>query len=119
MTVNPQRGEVAIRVDGQEHVMRLTLGALAGLEGRLKATSLLGLAEKFETGGVATAELIALLVAGIGGGGGTVTEDELAVAEIEGGAVGAMKAGLLLLSRTFQPETGQPETGQPETGSPG
>ncbi|MCH8167997.1 MAG: gene transfer agent family protein [Proteobacteria bacterium] len=118
MAVNPQRGEVAIRVDGREHVMRLTLGALAELEARLKVTSLLGLAEKFETGGVATAELIALLAAGIGGGGGAVTEDELAVAEIEGGAVGAMKAGLLLLSRTFQPEMGQPETGQPETGQP-
>ena len=118
MAVNPQRGEVAIRVDGREHVMRLTLGALAELEARLKVTSLLGLAEKFETGGVATAELIALLAAGIGGGGGAVTEDELAVAQIEGGAVGAMKAGLLLLSRTFQPEMGQPETGQPETGQP-
>ena len=118
MAVNPQRGEVAIRVDGREHVMRLTLGALAELEARLKVTSLLGLAEKFETGGVATAELIALLAAGIGGGGGALTEDELAVAQIEGGAVGAMKAGLLLLSRTFQPEMGQPETGQPETGQP-
>ncbi|MCH8951368.1 MAG: gene transfer agent family protein [Proteobacteria bacterium] len=118
MAANPQRGEVAIRVDGREHVMRLTLGALAELEARLKVTSLLGLAEKFETGGVATAELIALLAAGIGGGGGAVTEDELAVAQIEGGAVGAMKAGLLLLSRTFQPEMGQPETGQPETGQP-
>ena len=118
MAANPQRGEVAIRVDGREHVMRLTLGALAELEARLKVTSLLGLAEKFETGGVATAELIALLAAGIGGGGGALTEDELAVAQIEGGAVGAMKAGLLLLSRTFQPEMGQPETGQPETGQP-
>ena len=118
MAVNPQRGEVAIRVDGREHVMRLTLGALAELENRLQANSLLGLAEKFETGGVATAELIVLLAGGIRGGGGTVTEDELAVAEIEGGAVGAMKAGLLLLSRTFQPEIGQPEIGQPEAGQP-
>lgn len=109
--VNPQRGEVAIRVDGREQVMRLTLGALAELEARLKVTSLLGLAEKFETGGVATAELIALLVAGIRGGGGTVSEDELAGADIEGGAVGAMKAGLMLLSRTFQPEPDQSETG--------
>lgn len=113
MMANPQRGEVAIRIDGREHVMRLTLGALAELEDRLKVTSLLGLAEKFETGGVATAELIALLAAGIRGGGGTVTEDDLAGAEIGGGAVGAMKAGLLLLSRTFQPETGQPEAGSP------
>jgi hypothetical protein len=48
-------------------------------------------------------ELIALLTAGIRGGGGSITEDELAAADIDGGAVGAMRAGLTLLSRTFQP----------------
>jgi hypothetical protein len=99
---NPQRGEVAIRIDGREHVMRLTLGALAELEARLEATSLLGLAEKFEGGGVSAAELTALLTAGIRGGGGSITEDEIAAADIDGGPVGAMQAGLSLLSRTFQ-----------------
>ena len=84
MMANPQRGEVAIRIDGREHVMRLTLGALAGLEGRLKVTSLLGLAEKFETGAVATAELIALLAAGIRGCVGTVGVEGLAAAAVEG-----------------------------------
>ncbi len=103
---NPQRGEVAIRVNGEERVMRLTLGALAELEARLQATSLLGLAEKFESGGVSASELIALLAAGIRGAGGAVSEEELAAAEIEGGAVGAMRAGLMLLSRTFRPEGG-------------
>lgn len=103
---NPQRGEVAIRVNGEERVMRLTLGALAELEARLQATSLLGLAEKFESGGVSASELIALLAAGIRGAGGAVSEEELASAEIEGGAVGAMRAGLMLLSRTFRPEGG-------------
>lgn len=101
---NPQRGEVAIRIDGREQVMRLTLGALAELEVRLEATSLLGLAEKFEGGGVSATELIALLAAGVRGGGGSITEGELAAADIDGGPVGAMKAGLTLLSRTFQPE---------------
>lgn len=101
---NPQRGEVTIRINGQERVMRLTLGALAALEARLEATSLLALAEKFEGGGVSATELIALLAAGIRGGGGTVSEADLAAAEIEGGALGAMKAGLVLLSRTFGPE---------------
>ncbi len=86
--------------------MRLTLGALAELETRLQATSLLGLAEKFESGGVSASELIALLAAGIRGAGGTVSEEELASAEIEGGAVGAMRAGLMLLSRTFRAEGG-------------
>lgn len=104
MTANPQRGEVALRVNGEERVMRLTLGALAELETRLGAASLLGLAEKFESGGVSASELIALLAAGIRGAGGTVGEEELAAAEFEGGAVGAMRAGLLLLSRTFRAE---------------
>lgn len=103
---NPQRDEVAIRVNGEERVMRLTLGALAELEARLQATSLLDLAEKFESGGVSASELIALLAAGIRGAGGAVSEEELASAEIEGGAVGAMRAGLMLLSRTFRPEGG-------------
>lgn len=101
---NPQRGEVAIRIDGELRVMRLTLGALAELEERLTATSLLALAEKFEDGGVSASELIALLAAGIRGGGGTISESELAAAAIEGGALGAMQAGLALLSRTFRPE---------------
>jgi hypothetical protein len=100
---NRQRGEVAIRVDGHDHVMRLTLGALAELEARLEVASLVSLAEKFESGGVSAVELIALLTAGIRGGGGSITEDELAAADIDGGAVGAMRAGLTLLSRTFQP----------------
>ena len=103
---NPQRGEVALRIDGRERVMRLTLGALAELEGHMGAGSLLGLAEKFETGGVSARELIALLAAGIRGAGGEISEEELASAEFEGGAVGAMRAGLLLLSRTFRPEGG-------------
>lgn len=103
---NPQRGEAQIRVNGEERVMRLTLGALAELETRMQATSLLGLAEKFESGGVSASELIALLAAGIRGAGGAVSEEELASAEIEGGAVGAMRAGLMLLSRTFRPEGG-------------
>lgn len=102
---NPQRGEVAIAIDGRDHVMRLTLGVLAELEERLEARSLLALAERFESGGVSSAELIALLAAGIRGGGGSVTEQELASACIDGGAVGAMKAAMLLLSRTFQPVT--------------
>jgi hypothetical protein len=101
---NPQRGEVAIRINGEERVMRLTLGALAELEARLKATSLLGLAEKFESGGVSASELIALLAAGIRGAGGELSEEELGSADIEGGAVGAMRAGLTLLARTFRPE---------------
>lgn len=100
---NPHRGEVLLVIDGVPHVMRLTLGALAGLETRLEAGSLMGLAERFETGEVPTSDLIALLAAGLAGAGSPISERQLAAADIEGGAVGAMRAGVELLSRAFRP----------------
>lgn len=101
--MNPQRGEVALVIDGRARRMRLSLGALAALEARLGAGSLVGLAEKFETGTVTAAELIALLAAGLRGAGEAATEAEVAAAEIEGGAVGALRAGLALLAAAFGP----------------
>lgn len=99
---NPMRGEVAIRIDGQTRRMRLTLGALAELEAALAVKSLVSLAEKFEAGQVSTAELIALLAAGLRGAGEPVSIEDLSGAQIEGGALGAMRAGLELLAQTFQ-----------------
>lgn len=100
---NPLRGEVALVIDGKRYVMRLTLGALAALEARLESQSLMALAERFETGQISATDLTALLTAGLLGGGHSVTEAELASAEIEGGAVGALHAGMALLARAFQP----------------
>lgn len=100
---NPHRGEVLLVIDGAPHVMRLTLGALAGLETRLGTGSLMGLAERFETGEVPTSDLIALLAAGLAGAGSRISEQQLAASDIEGGAVGAMRAGLELLARAFRP----------------
>ncbi|WP_299298115.1 GTA-gp10 family protein, partial [uncultured Tateyamaria sp.] len=45
---NPWRGEVTLVIDGQACVMRLTLGALAGLEDALAEPSLIALVERFE-----------------------------------------------------------------------
>ncbi len=100
--MNPHRGEVAIAIDGRVRTMRLTLGALAALEARLQTGSLMGLAERFEDGKVATADLIALLAAGLAGAGDPTDEAALAEAEIEGGAVAAMRAGMALLARAFR-----------------
>lgn len=99
---NSARGEVALVVDGEARVMRLTLGALAELEAALAVGSLVALAEKFEAGQVSAGELIALLGAGLRGGGAAVSDEALAAADIEGGAVGAMKAGMALLAVTFR-----------------
>ena len=100
---NPHRGEVSLVIDGQPHTMRLTLGALAALEARLETGSLMGLAERFETGQVSASDLIALLAAGLSGAGHETGEDTLSRAEIEGGAVAAMRAGMELLARAFRP----------------
>ena len=100
--VNRFRGEVALGINGRERTMRLTLGGLAELEERLNAGSLVALAERFESGQVATADLIALLSAGLKGAQNDVSEAELAEAEIAGGALGAMRAGLALMAASFR-----------------
>ena len=101
--LNPLRGEVALVVDGKRRVMRLTLGALAALEARLEAGSLMDLAERFESGRVGAADLTVLLTAGLNGGGLAITEGELAGAEIRGGATAALRAGMEMLAHAFQP----------------
>lgn len=100
---NPQRGEVVLVIDGTPRRLRLTLGALAGLEARLGAGGLVALAERFESGAVGADDLIALIAAGLSGAGADIGEAEVAAAEIEGGAVGAMQAGLALLATAFRP----------------
>jgi hypothetical protein len=62
----------------------------------------MGLAERFEDGRVSTVDLIALLAAGLVGAGEPLDEATLARAEIEGGAIGAMRAGMALLARAFR-----------------
>lgn len=99
--MNRWRGEVGLTLDGQPHVMRLSLGALAGLEARLGAEGLMPLVERFENGEVRSEDLIALLFAGLEGGGWAGTEADLRKARIEGGAIGAAEAGARLLKATF------------------
>jgi hypothetical protein len=103
---NPYRCEVSITIDGRARTMRLTLGALAALEARLGAGSLMELAERFEDGRVPTGDLVALLAAGLAGADEDLDEEALARAEIEGGAVGAMRKGMELLSRAFRASDG-------------
>ena len=45
---NPLAGEVEIWLDGRPHVARLTLGALAALEGELGTESMVALVERFD-----------------------------------------------------------------------
>jgi hypothetical protein len=98
---NPYAGEVAIWLDGVSHTAKLTLGALAELETALEAGSLIDLVERFETGRFSSRDVLALIVAGLRGGGWQGTADQLRTVEIGGGPVEAARAAATLLARAF------------------
>ena len=103
---NPWRGEVTLVIEGQPCVMRLTLGALASLEAVLEVPSLVALVERFESGRFSSADVLAVLKAGLAGGGGSFDPSALDHAEIAGGPMGAARAAAELIARAFVvPET--------------
>ncbi len=99
--VNPFAGEVALWLNGTRHVAKLTLGALAELEVALEAGSLIDLVERFEGGRFSTRDVLALIVAGLRGGGWQGTAADLRCVEIGGGPVEAARAAAELLTRAF------------------
>ncbi len=98
---NPWAGEVALVIDGERRVLKLTLGALAELEAGLAAGSLVDLVERFETGAFSTRDVLALIVAGLRGGGWQGGTRDLVAADIEGGPLAAARAAAELLARAF------------------
>jgi hypothetical protein len=98
---NPWAGEVAIWLDGERHVAKLTLGVLAELEDALEAGSLIDLVERFESRRFSTRDVLALIVAGLRGGGWQGTAADLLCVEIGGGPVAAARAAAELLARAF------------------
>jgi len=98
---NPFAGEVVLGVDGVAHVCKLTLGALAELEAELSEDTLVALVARFEGGQVASRDIMALIVAGLRGGGWRGTAADLIAADIAGGPVGAARAAADLLARAF------------------
>lgn len=88
-------------IGGERHVLKLTLGALAELEAGLGADSLVDLAGRFEGGRVSARDVIAVLVAGLRGGGAAPGQIDLARADIEGGPMAAAHAASQLIVRAF------------------
>ena len=101
MAGNPYHGEVSLVMNRQTYKLRLTLGALAELETALKADSLIALVERFEKTTFSSRDIIALLIAGLRGGGWEGDTEELQNAEIAGGPQHAAKVAALLLHRAF------------------
>lgn len=102
--VNPMRGEVEVTLDGVSHVARLTLGALAELEAALGSESLLGVVERFEGARFTSRDVLAVLLAGLRGGGWQGGAQDLMAVEFGGGPMGAARAAAELLARAFRLE---------------
>ncbi|MDU9003891.1 gene transfer agent family protein [Sedimentitalea todarodis] len=98
---NPWTGEVALVIDGQRRVLKLTLGALAELEQVMETQSLVALVERFESSSFSMRDVMALLAAGLRGGGVELSVKELGQAEIEGGPMQAARVAAELLARAF------------------
>ena len=88
-------------LNGEPHVLCLTLGALAELEAALDTGSLVALVERFETGAFSARDLLALLGAALKGGGSSVPPEALAAAQITGGAQEAARVAARLLALSF------------------
>ncbi|MDT0683618.1 gene transfer agent family protein [Roseicyclus sp. F158] len=100
---NPWAGEVEVVLDGVAHRAKLTLGALAELEAELQTETLVDLVERFEASRFSAADVLALIVAGLRGGGWEGSAADLVRAEIRGGPVEAARLAAQLLARAFAP----------------
>lgn len=98
---NPYAGEVTLVLNGEPQVLKLTLGALAELEASLGADTLIALVERFETGAFSSRDVLALLLAGLRGGGWQGSATDLAAADIDGGPLAAARIAATLLLRAF------------------
>ncbi|MEM9318320.1 MAG: gene transfer agent family protein [Pseudomonadota bacterium] len=99
---NPHAGEVSLVIDGERHVARLTLGALAELEARLGAESLTSLVARFESDDLRARDVLELIAAGLRGGGWPGDLRDLLTADIEGGQLAAARAAAELLVLAFR-----------------
>ena len=98
---NPFAGEVTLTMNGQRHVLKLTLGALAELEAQLGEDTLVALIARFENGAFASRDVLALILAGLRGGGWAGAKDDLMQADITGGPMEAARVAAQLLVGAF------------------
>jgi len=99
---NPMRGEVIVELDGQPHVARLTLGALAQLEAQLDVDGLTGLVARLDQGRISSQDILAVLVAGLRGAGWDGQASDLLTVQVASGPLEAARLAARLLALAFQ-----------------
>lgn len=102
--INPLRGEIEATLDGKPYTLCLTLGALASLEQALDVKNLGALSTKFANGSLSATELIAILEAGLAGGGNDMSALNVEAMKADGSISGYVDIVARLLSATFTPQ---------------
>ncbi|MEO1989408.1 MAG: gene transfer agent family protein [Martelella sp.] len=98
---NRHRGEVEAVFDGERRILCLTLGALAELETAFDAAGLADLGSRLSSGGLKARDLIAIIGAGLRGGGNAIDDEEVAAMGMEGGVAAYASLVGELLTVTF------------------
>ena len=98
---NFHRGEIEASLGGKARTLVLTLGALAELESAFGADDLMALAERIGTGRLSARDLVRIIAAGLRGAGESVTDDEVAALQVEGGVTGYVRIAADLIAATF------------------
>jgi hypothetical protein len=101
---NRQRGEIEADIDGERRILCMTLGALAELETAFGVDNIADLAGRFAGGKVGTRDVMAIIAAGLRGGGNLVEDGGLSDCRVEGGIAGAIRLAAQLLDSAFSPE---------------
>ena len=105
--VNPIRGEITAILDDKPYTLCLTLGALASLENKLGAENLAALSKKFADGSLSSKDLIAIIEAGLEGGGNDVSTLDVSAMKVKGAVNGFVDIAARLLEATFTPLAGE------------
>ena len=98
---NRQRGEIEAEIDGERRILCMTLGALAELETAFGVDNIADLAGRFAGGRIGTRDVMAIIAAGLRGGGNVIEDGELAECRVTGGIGGAITLAARLLESAF------------------
>ncbi|MCG6122774.1 MAG: gene transfer agent family protein [Microvirga sp.] len=111
---NRRRGEAEVEADGRVYRLRLTLGALAELEDAFSVDDLTALADRFNTGRLASRDIVAILGAAMRGAGHAVSDADVAAISCEGGVAPLAEAALAALAAAFGATSADPPRAQAE-----
>jgi len=108
---NQYRGEIVAQLNDRQWTLCLTLGTLAELEAYFKVADLGELAKKLSHGRLSAKDIIAILNAGLKGGGHDISYDDIADMRSREGATGYAR----IVSDLLQASFGLPDPAQKNT----